>query len=345
MIARTSQVLDTGHWQNQLRDAYREPTALLTALGLESADLNLIDKTAFPFRVTRSFAARMRYGDARDPLLRQVLPLACEGDDTIGYSADPLAETSHFSNGSLLQKYHGRALLIVTGACAIHCRYCFRREFPYGGSVGAGPLSSALTSIAADQSLREVILSGGDPLVLDDNALAALVNKLACIPHIERLRIHTRLPVVLPARITPALLTSLGGGRLQPVLVIHANHPHEIDDEVSAALAACRRAGVTLLNQTVLLREVNDNAAILARLSETLFAAGVLPYYVHGLDRVRGAAHFDTGDARAAIIERELRTLLPGYLVPRFVREVPGAGAKLPLAESGESTDSERFEL
>jgi EF-P beta-lysylation protein EpmB len=336
MIARSQQVLDTSHWRTQLRDAYRDPATLLTALGLESAGLALAPHPEFPFRVTRSFAARMRHGDALDPLLRQVLPLACENDESPGYSADPLAETTHFADGSLIQKYQGRALLIVTGACAIHCRYCFRREFPYGTSVGAERLSSALASIAADPSLREVILSGGDPLVLDDDALHALVSKLASIAHVERLRIHSRLPVVLPARITPALLTALAGGRLQPVLVIHANHPHEIDDEVRDALAACRRAGITLLNQAVLLDGVNDNATILAALSETLFAAGVLPYYVHVLDRVRGAAHFDTGDARAAVIERELRALLPGYLVPRFVREVPGASGKLPLAEINE---------
>ncbi len=336
MIARSQHVLDTSHWRTQLREAYRDPVALLSALGLESAGLVLADKPDFPFRVTRSFAARMRHGDAHDPLLRQVLPLACEADKTVGYSADPLAEITHFTDGSLIRKYHGRALLIVTGACAIHCRYCFRREFPYGNSVGADALSSAIATIAADRSLSEVILSGGDPLVLDDAALSALVTRLAAIPHVERLRIHSRLPVVLPARITPALLAALGGGRLQPVLVIHANHAHEIDDEVKAALSACRDVGITLLNQAVLLRGVNDSATILAQLSETLFAAGVLPYYLHLLDRVRGAAHFDAGDARAAHLERELRALLPGYLVPRFVREVAGASGKVPLDQIGE---------
>ena len=335
MIARSQRVLDTADWRAQLRDAYRDPQQLLTALGLDDAGLVLASQPDFAFRVTRCFAARMGHGDAHDPLLRQVLPLASENDEVAGYGADPLAETSHFANGSLMQKYGGRALLVVTGACAIHCRYCFRREFPYGSSVGVGPLAAALATIAADQTLREVILSGGDPLVLDDTALGTLFTKLAAIPHLARLRIHSRLPVVLPARITPHLLADLGGGRLKPVLVIHANHPREIDDEVRNALAACRRAGITLLNQTVLLSGVNDAATTLATLSETLFEAGVLPYYVHVLDRVRGTAHFDTGDARAAAIERELRAMLPGYLVPRFVREVPGASAKLPLAEIG----------
>ena len=335
MIARSQQVLDTADWRAQLRDAYRDPQQLLTELGLDDAGLVLTSQADFPFRVTRCFAARMRHGDAHDPLLRQVLPLVSEQQEVAGYSADPLVEASHFADGSLLQKYHGRALLLVTGACAIHCRYCFRREFPYGGSVGAGPLAAALATIGADRTLREVIVSGGDPLVLGDTALGALFARLAAIPHLERLRIHSRLPVVLPARITPRLLAALGGGRLKPVLVIHANHPREIDDEVRDALAACRRAGVTLLNQAVLLRGINDAATTLASLSETLFEAGVLPYYVHVLDRVRGTAHFDAGDARAAGIERELRAMLPGYLVPRFVREVPGATGKLPLAEIG----------
>ena len=335
MIARSPQVLETVHWREQLRDAYRDPRALLTDLGLDAAALGLAAPSNFPFRVTRCFAARMGQGDAHDPLLRQVLPLTAEDHEVNGYSADPLAETTLFAAGSLIQKYRARALLIVTGACAIHCRYCFRREFPYSGSVGASALAAAVASIAADQTLTEVILSGGDPLVLGDTALAALCNQLAAIPHLQRLRIHSRLPVVLPARITPRLLEVLAGGRLQPVLVMHANHAAEIDDEVRAVLAACRRAGVTLLNQTVLLRGVNDNAATLARLCETLFAAGVLPYYVHLLDRVRGTAHFDVSANRAADLERELRALLPGYLVPRFVREVPGATSKLPLADLG----------
>ena len=334
MIARSLQVVETRHWRAQLRDAYRSPAQLLSDLGIDAHTVELAPHSEFPFHVTRAFAARMRPGDAADPLLRQVLPLAAEALDSVGYSADPLHETSHFADGGLIRKYCGRALLIVTGACAIHCRYCFRREFPYAQRVGSSALNVALASLAADASISEVILSGGDPLVLDDAALAALLTRLAALPHLARLRIHSRLPVVLPARITPRLLALLGSTRLHAVLVIHSNHAREVDDEVRAALGALRRAGVTLLNQAVLLKGVNDDAATLAELSETLFEAGVLPYYVHVLDRVHGTAHFDAGDARAAALERELRARLPGYLVPRFVREVPGAENKLPLAEA-----------
>ena len=333
MIARSQQVVEKTDWRAQLRDAYRSPAQLLAELGIDAQAVDLVPHSDFPFRVTRAFAARMRPGDAADPLLRQVLPLAAEALDVAGYSADPLHETSHFTDGGLIRKYAGRALLIVTGACAIHCRYCFRREFPYGESVGSGALDTALASLAADASISEVILSGGDPLVLDDAALGALLTRLAALPHLTRLRIHSRLPVVLPARITPRLLTLLGNTRLRPVLVNHANHAREFDDEVRAALDALRRAGVTLLNQAVLLKGVNDDAATLAELSETLFEAGVLPYYVHVLDRVGGTAHFDVGDVQARAIERDLRARLPGYLVPRFVREVPGAANTLPLAE------------
>ena len=333
MIARSPQGVETAAWQDALRTAYRDPHALLADLGTTIDAFELALQSDFPFRVTRAFASRMRRGDRHDPLLRQVLPLAVESDEVAGYSADPLAETTRYGDGALLQKYAGRALLLVTGACAIHCRYCFRREFPYAGSVGSAALNAAVATLAADPSISEVILSGGDPLVLDDAALGSLIASLAALPHVQRLRIHSRLPVVLPARITPRLLELLHSSRLQAVLVVHANHAQEIDDEVRGAFTRLRRAGVSLLNQTVLLRGVNDQAATLAALSETLFAAGVLPYYVHVLDKVRGTAHFDTGDARGLAIERELRARLPGYLLPRFVREVAGAPAKLPLAE------------
>ncbi len=331
MIARSQQVVETADWRSQLRDAYRSPERLLADLDLDPQTFNLATDSAFAFRVTRAFAARMRAGDAADPLLRQVLPLAEEKHEVAGYSADPLQEIGNFADGGLIRKYHGRALLMVTGACAIHCRYCFRREYPYGDSVSQSALTDALATLAEDTSVTEIILSGGDPLVLDDTALGAVLARLDAVPHLTRLRIHSRLPVVLPARVTPRLLALLAGTRLQVVLVIHTNHARELDDEVRTALAALRRAGVTLLNQAVLLRGVNDDATTLMNLSETLFEAGVLPYYVHVLDRVRGTAHFDTGDECAVRLEQQLRAQLPGYLVPRFVREVPGAENKLPL--------------
>ncbi len=319
-------------WRRELAEAYRDPGALLAALGLEPATVGLSPAAAASFgcRVTRAYAARMRHGDPADPLLRQVLPTAAETRTHGGFGDDPVGEFGR-ADGSLLRKYHGRALLVTTGACAIHCRYCFRRAYPYAGSVGTAALQRALELIAADGSLHEVILSGGDPLVLDDATLAGLLEQIAGITHVRRVRVHTRLPVVLPARMTDALLAAFGGARCPVTVVIHANHPREIDAATAAALRRSRAAGVTVLNQAVLLAGVNDDAAVLAELSETLFDHGVLPYYVHLLDRVSGTAHFEVSEQRAHALEGALRDRLPGYLVPRFVREIAGATAKLPL--------------
>lgn len=333
MIARSLEVEETLRWQAELRLAYRDPETLLAALGLSAADVPLARPAEgdFPFRVTRAFAARMRPGDARDPLLRQVLPLAEERIDVPGFGPDPVGELARHADGALLQKYAGRALIVLTGACAIHCRYCFRREFPYAASVGAARLAAAIARIAEDASVSEVILSGGDPLVLDDRSLRPLFEALAAISHVERVRVHTRLPIVLPSRMTSGLLELMSTQRYPTVLVVHANHPREIDAVTAAGLRRFRDAGITLLNQAVLLRGINDEAGTLAELSRVLFDCGVLPYYVHALDRVRGAAHFEVPEATAIALEEALRASLPGYLVPRFVREVAGAVAKLPL--------------
>jgi len=231
----------------------------------------------------------------------------------------------------LLQKYAGRALLIATGACAINCRYCFRREFPYAEQIGSGALSQALDAIAADPGIDEVILSGGDPLSLSDARLRALTDALAKIAHLRRLRVHTRLPVVLPSRVDAGLLQWLRELPWPVAMVLHSNHANEIDASVLAACAQLRAAGVTLLNQSVLLRGVNDSVAALAQLSQRLFEAGVVPYYLHLLDRVRGAAHFDVPEATARQLVGELAAGLSGYLVPKLVREVPGGPAKIPL--------------
>lgn len=331
MIARSSAAEESAAWRKALRDAYREPASLLDDLGLASSDFDLDPAPRFPFRVTREYAARMVHGDARDPLLRQVLPLAQEGEEHAGFDGDPVGEHARLGDDSLLVKYSGRALLVLTGACAIHCRYCFRREFPYADTTGQRRLGRALERLAADSAVEEVILSGGDPLVLDDGPLFALVEALEAIPHLRRLRLHSRLPVVLPARLGPALLARLAAGRLATVLVIHANHANELDEATLAALRAARAAGLTLLNQSVLLAGVNDSADALAALSTRLFEAGVLPYYLHQLDPVRGTAHFAVDDGRASALVDDLRARLPGYLVPRLVREVAGAPAKLPL--------------
>ena len=321
-------------WQRELARAIGDPAELLRELELDPALLPAARAAAarFPLRVPRGFVARMTRGDPDDPLLRQVLPLGAELEPAPGFVADPVGDRAAQAAPGVLHKYHGRALLLVTGACAVHCRYCFRREYPYAEAhAGADPWRPALAYLAGDPSLREVILSGGDPLSLSDRRLGALLAVLERIPHLERVRIHSRQPIVLPERVDEGLLELLARTRLRPVLVVHANHPREIDAAVRAALARLAATGATLLNQSVLLRGVNDSAAVLAELSETLFAAGVLPYYLHLLDPVRGAAHFDMNETEASAIMKNLRQRLPGYLAPRLVREQPGQLAKTPV--------------
>jgi EF-P beta-lysylation protein EpmB len=282
--------------------------------------------------VPQGYAALMEPGNPYDPLLRQVLPSGAEDEVHPGFSADPVGDAAAALAPGLLQKYRGRALLVTTPACAIHCRYCFRRHYPYGDQgLGAGGAGPAIARIAADPSLTEVVLSGGDPLMLDDSDLLGLILGLAAVPHLERLRIHTRLPLVLPSRVTPALCRNLAQVRLQVVTVIHANHPRELSAAAETALEDLRRAGVVLLNQSVLLRGVNDDADTLCNLSNGLFRLGVLPYYLHLLDRVQGAAHFEVPPKRAMALMAAIRLRLPGYLVPRLVREEPGAGSKIAL--------------
>ena len=271
----------------------------------------------------------MRAGDRADPLLRQVLPLDAEDQLNPGFGTDPVGDLAALAGPGVLHKYQGRALVITTGACAIHCRYCFRRHFPYADAQGRGAdWTPVLDYLARDDSIEEVILSGGDPLALSDSRLAVLAEGLDRIAHLQRLRIHTRLPIVLPERVDAALLAWLGATRLKPVMVLHANHAREFDTSVDSALARLRATGVCLLNQSVLLRGVNDSVAALRALSERLFRAGVLPYYLHLLDRVQGAAHFEVAEAQARVLLLELAAQLPGYLLPRLVREQAGAAAK-----------------
>ncbi|HET9680125.1 MAG TPA: EF-P beta-lysylation protein EpmB, partial [Gammaproteobacteria bacterium] len=271
----------------------------------------------------------MEKANPHDPLLRQVLPLGDELVPTPGFKTDPVGDLNTQLAPGLLQKYAGRVLLVATGACAVHCRYCFRRHFPYGDeNPRRGQWRAALDAIQADNTIKEVILSGGDPLSLNDEHLSHLVNELAAIPHLIRLRIHTRQPVVLPERVDDNLLAWLHASRLQKVVVIHSNHAQEIDSRVSDAINHLRRADCTVLNQAVLLRGVNDSAAVLANLSETLFKAGVMPYYLHLLDKVAGAAHFDVPESEAQDLMRTLRATLPGYLVPQLAREIAGEDSK-----------------
>lgn len=331
MITGTALPRQASAWQQELAAAIDDPAELLRVLALDPALLPAARTAAalFPLRVPRGFVARMRKGDPGDPLLRQVLPLGAETAATPGFVADPLGERHALAAPGVLHKYHGRALLIATAACAIHCRYCFRREFPYAGARAGRP---ALDYLAADPGISEVILSGGDPLTLSNRRLRELLEALGPIPHLKRLRIHTRQPIVLPARVDAGLLELLQTSRFQAVMVVHANHAQEIDGTVEDALKRLAGAGITLFNQAVLLRGVNDSAAVLIELSETLFRAGVLPYYLHLLDRVRGTAHFEVEEWRALAIIEEVRNSLPGYLVPRLVREQAGRPAKVPVA-------------
>lgn len=327
-------------WRQQWREAERDPVRLLSRLGLDSLAARLADGGLrdFPLRVPASFIERMRPGDPDDPLLRQALPMDDEDRLVPGFVSDAVGDSAALTANGVLQKYHGRALLIATGSCAVHCRYCFRRHFPYAEeTAAAGHWAAALEQLRTDKSISEVILSGGDPLSLSNAKLAELVEALDGIPHLRTLRIHSRLPVVLPARVDAGLLSLLRASRLHKVVVVHANHGNELrmagspHAETAAALSALREHGFTLLNQAVLLRGINDSVEALAGLSEALFDLGVLPYYLHQLDRVRGAAHFEVEDAAAVELLAQLRSRLPGYLVPKLVREVPGAESKTPI--------------
>ncbi|MCM8595896.1 EF-P beta-lysylation protein EpmB [Accumulibacter sp.] len=328
-----------GGTKHPLRRVCRDGDELLGRLGLAAEDLAADPFPAFALRVPDAFIARMRPGDAADPLLRQVLPTLAERLAVPGFVDDPLAEASANRVPGLMHKFAGRVLLIVTGHCPIHCRYCFRRHFAHAANRPSREgWAQAFDYIRRDDSVTEVILSGGDPLSVSDRQLQWLIGQIEAIPHVRRLRIHSRLPVVVPDRLGPGLVGLLAASRLQTSLVIHANHPRELDDSVAEALSLLRREGIVLLNQAVLLAGVNDRVEVLAELSERLFAIGVLPYYLHLLDRVAGAAHFAVPDERAILLQQALLTRLPGYLVPRFVREIAQAPSKVPILASTAST-------
>ena len=320
-------------WQEQLASAVKSVNELLQLLQIdpELAKIRPLQND-FPLRVPHGFIQRMARGDSRDPLLLQVLPLAREAEDIAGFERDPLDEAGAMPTPGLLHKYQGRALLTMTGACAIHCRYCFRRHFPYSeANPVTGHWQAAIHYLTQHPDITELILSGGDPLTLTDTRLHSLTEQLANLTHLRTLRIHTRLPIVLPERIDSGLLSWINSQTLKVVFVIHCNHPNEIDLSVTRALEKLSAAGVTLLNQSVLLRDVNDSAVTLASLSERLFAAGVMPYYLHQMDRVKGAAHFEVSVERAREIMSGLRATLPGYLLPRLVQEIPGMPGKMPI--------------
>jgi len=327
------------NWLIELANAISDPVKLLNQLKIpdkywprdQTGEPHFVAIKLFPLRVPHSFVDKMEKGNIHDPLLRQVLPLNEESEIVPGYSSDPLDEQNNDQPG-LLHKYHNRVLLILKSGCAIHCRYCFRRHFPFDEHKGGTSVwQKSLTYIHAHTELNEVILSGGDPLMAKDHELEWLINEIGKISHIKRLRIHSRLPVVIPSRVTDELCRILHSTRLQVIMVSHINHANEIDDNLRIAFSALKQAGVTLLNQGVLLKGVNDSADAQVALNETLFEAGIQPYYLHVLDKVQGAAHYYVSDQRAKEIITEMMTQVSGYMVPRLTREIGGRPSKTPL--------------
>lgn len=321
-------------WHVSLAKAIRDPDLLIDRLGL-SEELKTPARLAartFPLLVPLSFVARMRPNDSNDPLLKQVLPLGAELVDVPGFENDAVGDNDSRRAPGLLHKYYGRALMISTGTCAIHCRYCFRRHYSYGDEPRRlQEWEPALSVLAADPTISEVLLSGGDPLMLTDTRLGQLIERLGSISHLKRLRIHSRLPIVLPNRVTPRLIGLLQNMKLQPIMVVHANHPNEVVDDCQDALRTLVRAGITTLNQSVLLRGINDEADTLTTLSERLVNLGVIPYYLHQLDQVHGTSHFEVDPSTGTALIAELRRRLPGYAVPQYVREEAGVPHKTPL--------------
>lgn len=319
------------NWQQQYKDSITNIDTLCDALDLQFNQLPLSISAfqQFPLRVPWSYVQRMQKCNPQDPLLLQVLPHAYEEHVASGFSKDPVGDLKSITSPGLLQKYNGRALLLATSRCAIHCRYCFRRHFPYSlQNPRKDVWQQAINEITKDLSIKEVILSGGDPLVLQENELTKLISKLESISHIERLRIHTRLPVVIPARINEDLIRLVNNTKLKVVIVLHINHAQELDIQLQNKLRDLSTSRCTLLNQSVLLRNINDKSGTLIQLSEALFQASVLPYYLHILDKVQGAAHFEVCETQARKIIREVANKLPGYLVPKLVKEEAGHASK-----------------
>lgn len=320
-------------WQSVLREAIRDPAELCRALELpEEMAADLATQAAaegFAVLVPRPFLARIRPGDPKDPLLRQVLPQAIELRAAPGYSRDPVGNAQATPYPGLLCKYPGRSLILTTGQCGVHCRFCFRRHFDFRDVPQTlEAWEPAMRRLAADSSIHEVIFSGGDPLTLEDEQLAGMLERLSQISHLRRVRVHSRLPVVIPQRITPALFSVLRSTRLTPWMVVHVNHPAEIDANVAAAITKIVESGMPVLSQTVLLKGVNDRVEVLAELFEKLIDVRVTPYYLHHLDPVLGAAHFEMSITKGKAIMAQLRRRLPGYGLPRYVRETIGGECK-----------------
>ena len=336
-MSETSIQLETVSWRRELARAIRDPAVLLSRLELPENLLGDARRASgdFSLMVTESFLSRMVVGDVNDPLLRQVLPALAEmsgGESGIEITTDAVGDQAATRAPGLIHKYQGRALLIVTGACGINCRYCFRRHYPYSEAPKSWTdWKPAFDVLRDDSSIEEIILSGGDPLMLPDARFAELVEILEGIPHLKRLRVHSRLPIVLPSRVNESLLATLTSSRLQAMVVVHANHPNELDIETQNALKKLVSSGVPTLNQCVLLKGINDDVESLSALCSKLVNVGVMPYYMSQLDRVAGVGHFEVPVETGRHLIKELRTRLPGYAVPQYVQELPGEPHKLPL--------------
>ncbi|HET9843616.1 MAG TPA: EF-P beta-lysylation protein EpmB [Gammaproteobacteria bacterium] len=331
MIPELTVKVERHSWQKEMQDTFTSTTELLQFLEIDSRDV-LIQPT-FPLRVPRTFAKKMEKGNRYDPLLMQVLPLLEESKPTPNFCADPLQETSVNPIPGLLHKFQNRVLLIASKSCAVHCRYCFRKEFPYeSNSINRQEWQKCFEYIANDKQITEVILSGGDPLIFKDAHLLWFFKQLSAIAHVRLIRIHTRTPIVIPNRLSPELADILGTVQKRVVIVLHINHPNEICKNLQKNIKYFVHKGITLFNQSVLLKGINDNATILADLSYKMFESHVLPYYLHALDPVTGSAHFQVEDSSMQAIYRELQCILPGYLLPRLVKEMPGLPFKKPLS-------------
>ena len=317
-------------WQLELKNAVTNYSELFKLLDFEGQVLSkqIIDQK-FPLLVTRSFIKRMRHNDMNDPLLLQILPSLEETTIVNNYLDDPLKEKNFNIMSGLIHKYSGRVLILGSKSCAINCRYCFRKHFPYNSNIASGiNLVNIINYIQADNSIEEVILSGGDPLLAPNNYFKKLLDQLNLIKHVNTIRIHSRIPIVLPSRLEQEFIDILLSYRFNIVLVTHSNHPNEINQEVADAFKILNNTRITLLNQSVLLKNINDNADVLANLSRKLFTIGVLPYYLHMLDKVNGAVHFEVALEHAKKIFSNLSTKLPGYLLPRLAVEQSGAKSK-----------------
>ncbi|WP_245808041.1 EF-P beta-lysylation protein EpmB [Crenothrix polyspora] len=319
------------NWQQQLAEAYNTIEDLCDFLNLSVTDLpvSVSASKRFALRVPRGFAACMEKGNPHDPLLRQVLPIEDELQFSQGFSDDPVGDLPASTQAGVIHKYHGRVLLINTGSCAINCRYCFRRNFPYADlQLSKQKQTAAIDYIKRDTSISEVIFSGGDPLLLSDSRLSQIFEQLDGIAHLKRIRIHSRLPIVLPARITDEFIALLTRSSKHIVMVTHCNHANELSADTIRASLALKKHEITLFNQAVLLKGVNDNAKILCELSETLFAQGIIPYYLHLLDKATGTGHFEVSKNEALALMQDIQALLPGYLVPKLVEEIAGTLSK-----------------